>query len=345
MLLAAREFHCLAEMVILAAALSIQDPRDRPQDKREASDRAHEEFRDDASRLPAAAQPLEVLRRRRSSTRSPTASSTRPAASTSSRTCACASGATWPGSCARWPPSSKIRENTDARDLRAGPPRAAHRPARQRRPEGAGGRPLQRAARPAVRIWPGSGLKKNRPRWVMAGELQETTRVYRAQRRAHRARVDREGRRRTWSSARTSSRTGTRRAARWSAYENVCALRARARRAPQGELRAHRPGSARARSSSRARWSRASSRRRTRSGPHNRELDPRDRGPRAPRAPPRRAGRRPRPHRLLRRALARRTCAMPARSTPGTATAEQPRDAEAPLPRAAPTSCATAPSR
>jgi HrpA-like RNA helicase len=27
-------------------------------------------------------------------------------------------------------------------------------------------------------IWPGSGLKKNRPRWVVAGELQETTRIY-----------------------------------------------------------------------------------------------------------------------------------------------------------------------
>ena len=36
-------------MVILAAALSIQDPRDRPQDKRQESDRAHEEFRDEAS--------------------------------------------------------------------------------------------------------------------------------------------------------------------------------------------------------------------------------------------------------------------------------------------------------
>src|SRR6185436_14364087 len=39
MLLAAREFDCLAEMVVLAAALSIQDPRDRPRDKREAVDR------------------------------------------------------------------------------------------------------------------------------------------------------------------------------------------------------------------------------------------------------------------------------------------------------------------
>src|SRR6185369_8871782 len=35
LLLAAREFHCLTEMVILAAALSIQDPRDRPQALRE----------------------------------------------------------------------------------------------------------------------------------------------------------------------------------------------------------------------------------------------------------------------------------------------------------------------
>ena len=49
LLLAAREFHCLSEMVILAAALSIQDPRDRPQALREQSDRAHEEFRDESS--------------------------------------------------------------------------------------------------------------------------------------------------------------------------------------------------------------------------------------------------------------------------------------------------------
>src|SRR3982750_2001667 len=49
LLLAAREFHCLTEMVILSAALSIQDPRDRPQALREQSDRAHEEFRDEAS--------------------------------------------------------------------------------------------------------------------------------------------------------------------------------------------------------------------------------------------------------------------------------------------------------
>src|SRR5688572_18433198 len=49
MLVAAREFDCASELVILAAALSIQDPRDRPQAMREASDRAHEEFRDDSS--------------------------------------------------------------------------------------------------------------------------------------------------------------------------------------------------------------------------------------------------------------------------------------------------------
>ena len=42
-------FSIMAEMVILAAALSIQDPRDRPQALREQSDRAHEEFRDESS--------------------------------------------------------------------------------------------------------------------------------------------------------------------------------------------------------------------------------------------------------------------------------------------------------
>ena len=49
MLLAAAQGHCLEEVLVIASALSIQDPRDRPLERREAADEAHYRFRDEAS--------------------------------------------------------------------------------------------------------------------------------------------------------------------------------------------------------------------------------------------------------------------------------------------------------
>jgi ATP-dependent helicase HrpA len=49
MILAAREENCLREVLIIAAALSVQDPRDRPMDKQEMADAAHAQFRDESS--------------------------------------------------------------------------------------------------------------------------------------------------------------------------------------------------------------------------------------------------------------------------------------------------------
>ncbi len=49
MIVAAREHDCLAEMLILASALSVQDPRDRPVEQREAADEAHKAFVDERS--------------------------------------------------------------------------------------------------------------------------------------------------------------------------------------------------------------------------------------------------------------------------------------------------------
>ncbi|NTV43781.1 MAG: ATP-dependent RNA helicase HrpA, partial [Syntrophobacteraceae bacterium] len=49
MLLEARKEGCLHEMVILAAALSVQDPRERPLDQEAAADQAHGAFRDPRS--------------------------------------------------------------------------------------------------------------------------------------------------------------------------------------------------------------------------------------------------------------------------------------------------------
>ncbi len=49
MILAARDHQCLKEMLIIASALSIQDPRDRPIDAQEMADNAHRKFADNRS--------------------------------------------------------------------------------------------------------------------------------------------------------------------------------------------------------------------------------------------------------------------------------------------------------
>lgn len=49
MILAAKDHECLTEILIIASALSVQDPRDRPMQEREASEAAHAKFGDDKS--------------------------------------------------------------------------------------------------------------------------------------------------------------------------------------------------------------------------------------------------------------------------------------------------------
>ncbi len=49
MIVAARDHDCVAEMLVLASALSIQDPRDRPADQRDAADEAQRLFVDERS--------------------------------------------------------------------------------------------------------------------------------------------------------------------------------------------------------------------------------------------------------------------------------------------------------
>ncbi len=49
MILAARDNVCLTEVLIIAAALSVQDPRDRPMEAQTAADNAHKKFADEKS--------------------------------------------------------------------------------------------------------------------------------------------------------------------------------------------------------------------------------------------------------------------------------------------------------
>ncbi|HLA34229.1 MAG TPA: ATP-dependent RNA helicase HrpA, partial [Rhodocyclaceae bacterium] len=49
MILAAREQSCLKEMLVIAAALSVQDPRERPQEYAGSADQAHAQWKDEKS--------------------------------------------------------------------------------------------------------------------------------------------------------------------------------------------------------------------------------------------------------------------------------------------------------
>jgi len=49
MILAARQHGCLKEMLVIAAALSVQDPRDRPQEQAGSADQAHAKWKDEKS--------------------------------------------------------------------------------------------------------------------------------------------------------------------------------------------------------------------------------------------------------------------------------------------------------
>ena len=49
MILQARDEHALSEVLIIAAAISVQDPRERPLEEQEAADQMHRQFRDERS--------------------------------------------------------------------------------------------------------------------------------------------------------------------------------------------------------------------------------------------------------------------------------------------------------
>ena len=177
LLLAAREYHCLAEMVILAAALSIPDPRDRPQALREQVDRAHQEFRDEASDFMQLLNlwkffDAEFVHKK----------SNRKLYET------CREHFLSYVRMREWRDlAGQLREMASELGIRDNATPATYEQVHRALLTGLignvgmkaldgdhynGPRGLQ------FHVWPGSGLKKNRPRWAMAGELQETSRVF-----------------------------------------------------------------------------------------------------------------------------------------------------------------------
>ena len=58
MILEAERLGCVREVLVIAAALSLQDPRERPAELQAQADQQHARFKDPTLRLPHLAQPV-----------------------------------------------------------------------------------------------------------------------------------------------------------------------------------------------------------------------------------------------------------------------------------------------
>ena len=145
MILEAERLGCLREVLVIAAALSIQDPRERPAEQRGAGRPAARPLQHESQRLPHLAQPL-ALHQAAAARAVRRARSAGCASASTSTTCASASGRTSTPSCARWRKEMKLDVGPPVGHPRRGrhPPGAA-RPACS--PTSARSRSARRASR------------------------------------------------------------------------------------------------------------------------------------------------------------------------------------------------------
>ncbi len=176
MLLAADQLGCLADVLVIVAAMSIQDPRERPLDHQQAADEKHRRFVQPDSDFLSWLTLWTYIRTQRDELSS----------SKFRRLCR-----------NEYLHYMRIREWHDvhsqlrrtAKDLRLKPgqlgsdPDLVHRALLTgllshiglREPDG---RDFLGARQARFMVFPGSGLAKRPPRWVMVGELVETTRLW-----------------------------------------------------------------------------------------------------------------------------------------------------------------------
>ena len=178
----------------IVAGLTIQDPRERPVERRGTGRRVPRPFRRPDQRLPHAAQPLELPRgaAARALRRARSAASARPSSSTS---CGCANGRTSTASSAQLAKPLRPHDRRPERQSRRHPQVPArrssvayrHRGCDQRLRPSAGANGLgthrSRADYVGARqakfvIFPGSTLAKRQPNAVMSAELVETSRLF-----------------------------------------------------------------------------------------------------------------------------------------------------------------------
>ena len=177
MVLEADRNGCVREVMVIAAALSIQDPRERPSDKQAQADQQHARFKDETSDFLAFLNLWSYIRERQKELSS----------SAFRRMCR-----------NEYLNYLRIREwqdiysqlRTVAKTMGIQPQRAgrgagphphltAVRSAVAHRPQGHGAKNEYLGARSAkFAVFPGSALFKKPPRWVMSAELVETSRLW-----------------------------------------------------------------------------------------------------------------------------------------------------------------------
>jgi ATP-dependent helicase HrpA len=183
MLLAAKGEGCVDDLLVLAAALSVQDPRERPLARAEDADRAQSVFRDEHSDFLTLLNLWEAY------------------------TDAARQGAPMFDWCRRhfvnpqrirewvdtWNQLGELSDELGLLDSDAGPTSAPTRPRAEgvhralltglianvcARDEASGGRAYRGFRSNDIAIFPGSVLFRASPRWIMAAELVQTTRLF-----------------------------------------------------------------------------------------------------------------------------------------------------------------------
>ena len=145
MILAARDAGCLAEMLVIASALAVPDPRERPLEKQQAADQAHLRFRDERSDFLSLLALWQFFADALAAEAVAPASWSSTAARISFRTCGCANGATCTGSSPSrstelgWRWTRRAAGQDRRRALRGDPSRAARGPAVEHRHASADG--------------------------------------------------------------------------------------------------------------------------------------------------------------------------------------------------------------
>jgi len=184
MLLAARGQQCLREMLVIASALSVQDPRERPQAAQEAADQAHRRYADERSEFAGLVKLWDAVQEKLAHKKSNrqfaeqlhqefiSARRAREWMDVHSQLHRIVSELGW-----RINESAPTYEQLHLALLagllgNVGCKSAEPDPADRREPPYLGARSIR------FHIWPGSPIARKAGRWVVAAELVETTRLF-----------------------------------------------------------------------------------------------------------------------------------------------------------------------
>jgi ATP-dependent helicase HrpA len=176
MIIAAKQQNCLREVLVIAAALSVQDPRERPFEKSEAADRAHAKFADDKSDFMAYLKLWdyfdESIKHKQSNRKLAQQLAEEFLSQRRLREWRDIHGqlASLVGELGMHPNEQPATPEQIHRALLAG--LLGNIGFKTEEGEYLGARGIK------FSIFPGSGLRKAQPKWVMAGELVDTARLY-----------------------------------------------------------------------------------------------------------------------------------------------------------------------